>query len=50
MSQTIGGHTVYFDQIIEDQDFDEIERFGRQISGALNCVALGAALHDDDVL
>jgi hypothetical protein len=50
VSPTIGGHTVIFDQVIEDQNAEEIERFGTDITAALSCVALAAMLHDDDVL
>jgi len=50
VSPTVGGHTVIFDKVIEDQDADEIERFGTDISAALSSVALAAMLHDDDVL
>src|SRR4051812_45065361 len=50
VSPTFDGHTVIFDQITEDQDSDEIERLGIEISATLKCVALAAVLHDDDVL
>jgi hypothetical protein len=50
VSPTFGGHTVIFDQLMEDQDGDEIERLGMDITAALSCVALASMLHDDDVL
>ena len=49
-SPTVHGHTVVFDQAIEDQDDEAIERLGCALTGALSCSALAAVLHDDDVL
>jgi hypothetical protein len=50
VSPTVSGHTVIFERVTEEQDADEIERFGMEITAALSCVALASVLHDDDVL
>lgn len=50
VSPTIGGHTVVFDEAMDHLDFDVIEELGCVITKSLSCSAVGAALHDDDVL
>jgi len=50
ISPTVDGHTVVFDEQIEDQDTDAIEELGVAISKGLSCCAMTAVLHDDDVL
>ncbi|MFT3883423.1 MAG: hypothetical protein QM703_27705 [Gemmatales bacterium] len=50
ISPTVNGSTTVFDQAIDEQDFDVIEQFGCSLTKALNCSALAAVLHDDDVL
>ena len=50
VSPTIYGHTVVFDQAVDEQDTRANERFGQAITEKLSCSALAAALHDDDVL
>lgn len=50
ISRTYRGHVAVFDGAIDEQDFDEVETLGRDITGALSCAALAAALHDGDVL
>jgi len=50
VSPTFGGHTLLFDESIEEQNADEIEHLGMQISAALSCAALASMLHDGDVL
>jgi hypothetical protein len=50
VSPTIERHTVVYDQKTEEQDFAEIDNFGKKLSEACDAPVLGAALHDDDVL
>ncbi len=50
LSPTLDGHTVVFDEAIEEQDTEEIEQLGQLITKELSCVAMTAVLHDDDVL
>jgi len=50
VSPTVERHTVIYDQKTEEQDFAEIESFGKKLSEACEAPVLGAALHDDDVL
>jgi hypothetical protein len=50
ISPTVDGHTVIFDQEIESQAPDVIEQLGIELTRELNCSALSAVLHDDDVL
>src|SRR5262245_14352437 len=47
---TAHGHTAVFDRANDDQDADDIERLGCDLTGGLSCSALAAVLHDDDVL
>jgi hypothetical protein len=49
-SPTVDGYTVVFDQDNDNQDFDDIQRLGCEVTGGLSCAGLAAVLHDDDVL
>ncbi|MCE9527385.1 MAG: hypothetical protein K8R36_15180, partial [Planctomycetales bacterium] len=42
--------TVIYDRLTEEQDFEEVERFGKELSKACDGPVFAAALHDDDVL
>ena len=50
VSPTFHGHTVVFDEAIEEQDTGAIEQIGQAVTAALSCSALASVLHDDDVL
>jgi hypothetical protein len=50
VSPTVKRYTVFYDRKTEEQDFAEIERLGKKVSGATSASVLAAALHDDDVL
>jgi hypothetical protein len=50
VSPTIERCTVVYDRKTEEQDFTEIEKLGKALSGALGAPILAAVLHDDDVL
>ena len=50
LSPTIEGHTFIFDKAMERQNATIIEEFGTALTGQLQCAALAAVLHDDDVL
>jgi hypothetical protein len=50
LSPTLDGHTVVFDEAIEEQDTEAIEQLGQLVTKELSCVAMTAVLHDDDVL
>jgi hypothetical protein len=50
LSPTVEGHTVVYDQIIDEEDANAIEGLGRTLTAELACSALAASLHDDDVL
>jgi hypothetical protein len=50
ISRTYRGYVAVFDRANDEQDFDDIEQLGRDVTAALTCSALAAALHDDDVL
>jgi hypothetical protein len=47
---TGNGFTTIFDQIIDEQKFDDIEDFGCTITQTFSCTAIAAVLHDDGVL
>ena len=46
----IGDYTVAFDSVCDDQDIDAMQALTSKLSRDLNCVALAAIVHDDDVL
>jgi hypothetical protein len=50
VSPTSKGFTVIYDRETEEQDFDEIEKFGKTLSKVTNSPVLASVLHDDDVL
>ena len=50
VSPTIELYTVICDSKTEEQDFEEIEKFGKGLSDACDASVLAAVLHDDDVL
>ena len=50
LSPSFEGHTVVFDEAIEEQNTEAIEELGKQITKALSCAAMTAVLHDDDIL
>ncbi len=50
VSPSFDGHTVVFDEAIEEQSTEAIDELGQRITQALSCVAMTAVLHDDDVL
>jgi hypothetical protein len=47
---TINGFTTIFDQIIDEQKFEDIEELGCTITQTFACTAIASVLHDDDVL
>src|SRR5262245_58166514 len=50
LGPTVQGYTAVFDRANDEQEFDDIERLGCDLTGNLSCSALAAVLHDDDVL
>ncbi len=50
VSPTVEGVTVVYDAITESQDPDTLTSLGRELSAQLDCPALAALCHDDDVL
>ena len=50
VSPTVDRFTTVYDSETEDQDFEAIERVGRQLSLDHRCPVMGVILHDDDVL
>ena len=50
VSPTVEGVTVVYDAITESQDPDTLTSLGRELSAQLDCSALAALCHDDDVL
>lgn len=50
VSPEVNGVTVVFERRMDEQKVAAIESLGCSLTGALNCAALAAALHDDDVL
>lgn len=50
VSPTIDGYTVVFDQGIDEQDAQEIELLGCDLSACVKRPCIAAVLHDDDVL
>jgi len=50
VSPAFNGCITLYDRESEEQNFDIIEGLGRQLTRTLNCAALAAVLHDDDVL
>src|SRR3569623_550199 len=50
ISQTFAGHTVVFDRLMDEQDSEESEKLGCDLTKTLACSALAAVVHDDDVL
>jgi len=50
LSPTLDGHTVVFDEAIEEQDTEAIEQLSQLITKEMSCVAMTAVLHDDNVL
>ena len=47
---TVNHFTTVYDREAEGQDFDVIEKLGRELSRDLACPVIGVVLHDDDVL
>lgn len=44
------GYCFVYDSVSDDQDIEEIERLGQQLSKELDCRILSALNHDDDYL
>jgi hypothetical protein len=50
VSPTVDRYSVVYESKTEAQDFVEIEKLGKRLSGSFAAPVLAAALHDDDVL
>ena len=46
----VGGYTVAFDSVCDDQNIDAIQALTSRLSTELHCAALAAIVQDDDVL